>query len=339
MASSAPVIRGIYAPEAEADEEFRVTRAFETSAECRAWYTAVQRCTNPAHPACQQLYTTLVDWEQVHTYLLEPLAALRAADAAAAAAAATAAGGAGSAGEGGAAAAAAAPTTTASIAIEVPTENVFAGVAPILDALRARLDTPIHAATSEESTLNTLRYLFFHMRCGIFVAVRRGALAMFVPFVNKDYVNSWGDARPRGGGSTAAYARMKVRGGWVGGRATPVITTLYRLCSPPLATGACHEPAGGLHPRPAAVVGQRQHHLQRGAAKLLGRQLPAAAAPHAADAVRGARRARLRVLHQQARLPAPEGASCCCVVGATPACHHYHFRNATLHHQTKRRKT
>lgn len=38
------------------------------------------------------------------------------------------------------------------------------------------------------------RYLFFHMRCGIFVMIRRGELKMFVPFVNKDYRNMWGAA-------------------------------------------------------------------------------------------------------------------------------------------------
>ena len=40
--------------------------------------------------------------------------------------------------------------------------------------------------------MNTLRYLLFHMRCGIFVMIRRNRLCMFVPFVNKDYVNTWG---------------------------------------------------------------------------------------------------------------------------------------------------
>jgi hypothetical protein len=37
------------------------------------------------------------------------------------------------------------------------------------------------------------RYLFFHMRHGVFVMIRRNKVVMFVPFVNKDFVNLWGD--------------------------------------------------------------------------------------------------------------------------------------------------
>jgi len=59
--------------------------------------------------------------------------------------------------------------------------------------LEARLNLPIHRHISEASTLHSLRYLFCHMRCGIFVAIRRGRLAMFVPFVNNHYHNTWGD--------------------------------------------------------------------------------------------------------------------------------------------------
>lgn len=47
--------------------------------------------------------------------------------------------------------------------------------------------------TNRESTFNTLKYLFFHMRCGIFVMIRRRRVVMFVPFANKDYENNWGD--------------------------------------------------------------------------------------------------------------------------------------------------
>ena len=37
-------------------------------------------------------------------------------------------------------------------------------------------------------------YLFFHMRHGIFVMIRENRVVMFVPFVNKDYVNLWGES-------------------------------------------------------------------------------------------------------------------------------------------------
>ncbi len=37
------------------------------------------------------------------------------------------------------------------------------------------------------------RYLFFHMRHGIFVMIRRNKVVMFVPFVNSDFTNLWGE--------------------------------------------------------------------------------------------------------------------------------------------------
>lgn len=37
-----------------------------------------------------------------------------------------------------------------------------------------RLDLPFHRCTSAVSTMNTLKYLFFHMKCGIFVMIRNG---------------------------------------------------------------------------------------------------------------------------------------------------------------------
>ena len=39
-----------------------------------------------------------------------------------------------------------------------------------------RLDLPIHRCTTNASTLNTLKYLFFHMKCGIYVMIRNGQL-------------------------------------------------------------------------------------------------------------------------------------------------------------------
>ncbi len=41
--------------------------------------------------------------------------------------------------------------------------------------------------------MNTLNYCFNHMRCGIFVMIRKSRVVIFAPFCNKDYVNTWGD--------------------------------------------------------------------------------------------------------------------------------------------------
>lgn len=174
------MIRGIYSAGDERDEAFRTVATFETAAECKAWYAKHQACTNPSYPQCRQIYTHLCDWDQVCKHLLEPLAELRRAE------------------------------PFRGPAAPLPPSNVFLSRPEIVRELTARLDLPFHARVSEESTLNTLRYLFFHMRCGIFVAIRGGRLRMFVPFVNKDYRNTWGAAmRLEDGGSVEDYVAKK----------------------------------------------------------------------------------------------------------------------------------
>jgi hypothetical protein len=178
---AAYTIRGIYAQDEEDDPEFYEVATFADAAECKAWYTPRIRCTNPKYPECTQIYTTLCDWEQVQSMLLRKLAVNRAAfphqplrRMAVP----------GAAGPG-----------------ELPASNAFAGEPGILKELTDRLDLPFHAATTEDSTLNTLRYLFVHMKCGLFVMIRRNRLVMFVPFVNKDYRNTWGERFPMEGGA------------------------------------------------------------------------------------------------------------------------------------------
>eukprot|EP00606_Chrysophyceae_sp_TOSAG23-5_P000339 GSChrysophyteH2.ASY1.ANO1.1208.1 assembled CDS len=57
--------------------------------------------------------------------------------------------------------------------------------------LMSRLHLPLHQRLTRHSTLNTLRYLFNHMRCGIYVMIRNNEVVIFCPFVNKDYRNNW----------------------------------------------------------------------------------------------------------------------------------------------------
>ena len=155
-------IRGIF-PLEESDPDFKDVVTFETAAECTSWTKAHTACTNPAYPHCHHIYTTLCDWDQVQSLLLDKLAEYRRRY----------------------------PCRRPG---QLPASNVFSSEPGILKELTDRLNLPIHSLVDEDSTLNTLRYLFFHMRCGIFVLIRGGKLAMFVPFVNKDYVNTWGDA-------------------------------------------------------------------------------------------------------------------------------------------------
>jgi len=74
----------------------------------------------------------------------------------------------------------------------------------------SRLDLPFHQSTSPASTMNTLKYLFFHMKCGIFVMIRNGQLRIFAPFVNSNYRNTWGDSLTlEGDGTLESYYAAK----------------------------------------------------------------------------------------------------------------------------------
>jgi hypothetical protein len=65
-------------------------------------------------------------------------------------------------------------------------------------AAAARIDELLDGApvyrnlrVNPDALLNTLRYLYVHMRCGVFVSVRDGGVRAFVPFVNRQYTNTW----------------------------------------------------------------------------------------------------------------------------------------------------
>jgi hypothetical protein len=79
---------------------------------------------------------------------------------------------------------------------ELPKENRYASgereAANVVEGLQERLNLSFHKTMGRESTINTLRYLFFHMRCGIFVSIRQQQVVLFAPFANKDYKNDWG---------------------------------------------------------------------------------------------------------------------------------------------------
>eukprot|EP01052_Picozoa_sp_SAG31_P035611 SAG31_NODE_4321_length_3360_cov_3.636308_1_plen_866_part_10 len=64
---------------------------------------------------------------------------------------------------------------------------------PVWHMLRSRLDLPFHRALTATSVINTLEYLFEHMKCGVYVKIRNNRLAMFVPFCNLHYRNTWSE--------------------------------------------------------------------------------------------------------------------------------------------------
>jgi hypothetical protein len=48
-----------------------------------------------------------------------------------------------------------------------------------------------NTSPAPDAVLNTLRYLFFHARCGVLVALRGGRVALVAPFANAAYTNTW----------------------------------------------------------------------------------------------------------------------------------------------------
>lgn len=73
-----------------------------------------------------------------------------------------------------------------------------------------RLDLPFHRCLNPVSTINTLKYLFYHMKCGIYVMIRNRKLHIFAPFVNSNYRNTWGDRITlEGDGSLDTYYTRK----------------------------------------------------------------------------------------------------------------------------------
>lgn len=79
-----------------------------------------------------------------------------------------------------------------------------------VNEINYRLNLPIHKCTTIISTTNTLKYLFYHMKCGIFVMIRNGKLRIFAPFVNSEYRNTWGNQLLlEGDGSLSSYYSQK----------------------------------------------------------------------------------------------------------------------------------
>jgi hypothetical protein len=123
--------------------------------------------TNPEYPLLRHLFPLLINWSQVKRFLLEPRRVLLLL------------------------------TETGHSkrkrTLPLPLPLPLLPRALMQPALTS-LSLPFHARMSAESTENTLKYLFFHMRCGIYVMIRGGRVQMFVPFVNDRYVNTWSGA-------------------------------------------------------------------------------------------------------------------------------------------------
>lgn len=69
--------------------------------------------------------------------------------------------------------------------------NTKEGVYGISQYLQSCLNIPIHQNLNHYATINTLKYLYHHLRCGILCMIRNNKLVIFCPFVNSTYRNNW----------------------------------------------------------------------------------------------------------------------------------------------------
>jgi len=165
---------------------------FESKQECIKFikhYNAYHGGSNPEYPNLQHIFTMLLGWEQIKSILLPNIEKAR---------------------------------KEQSFAKKVPrsygvepndsSENIYerSESRDVVDAIAERLDVPFHRCTTPASVMNTLKYLFFHMKCGIYVMIRNGKLRIFAPFVNVDYRNTWSDhLRIEGDGTLDTYYTLK----------------------------------------------------------------------------------------------------------------------------------
>ena len=140
---------------------------FKTKAEALEFqisYNKINPGSNPDDPTLKHIFTMLTSWDEIEKYLLPEIEKVRA-------------------------------TASTSTSPTLPVNNVFSSPSQpaTQDQTKFRLDLPFHKHTNPMSTMNTLKYLFYHMKCGIFVMIKNGELRIFSSFVNKAYRNTWGD--------------------------------------------------------------------------------------------------------------------------------------------------
>lgn len=155
---------------------------FESKQECIEFmenYNKYRGGSNPDYPQLMHIFTMLITWEQIERILLPNIEKARAEPSFAK------------------------PvpreylskTTEGALPPESESKNIYESESArnVINDINFRLNLPIHRSTTPASTLNTLKYLFFHMKCGIYVMIRNGKLRIFASFVNSDYRNAWGD--------------------------------------------------------------------------------------------------------------------------------------------------
>ena len=167
---------------------------FESKHECVNFmteYNTHNGGSNPEQPHLMHIFTMLTNWEQIERTLLPGIAKARSEPSFA-------------------------KPVPRDYLVEKPNsdgaQNVYEREESwdVIKDINYRLNLPIHRCTTPASTYNTLKYLFYHMKCGIFVMIRDGKLRIFAPFVNSDYRNTWGNSlKLKGDGSIDTYYNYK----------------------------------------------------------------------------------------------------------------------------------
>ena len=183
-----PELRGIFGPKGDSlnwlDAVSKFPNGvprFESRDECLEFmknYNLYNGGSNPDYPHLRHIFTTLISWEQVEEILLPAIEKARKEPSFAEKIPRDY--------------ASKKPTPEDDVNIKNVYEQSLAQ--PVVDAIEFRLNQPFHKCTTPASTVNTLKYLFHHMKCGIFVMIRDHKLRIFCPFTNSDYRNTWSNS-------------------------------------------------------------------------------------------------------------------------------------------------
>ena len=194
-----PEIRGLFGNKGDAMNWLDATGQFpngvprfNSKQECLDFmveYNTYNGGSNPEYPHLMHIFTLLISWQQIESILIPNIEKARKE-----------------------------PSFSKHVphdylkAPDPDSKNVYElpEAEEVIKEIQFRLDLPIHACTTPASTMNTLKYLFFHMKCGIYVMIRDGKLRIFAPFCNSDYRNTWDNKLTlEGDGSLDTYYTLK----------------------------------------------------------------------------------------------------------------------------------
>lgn len=134
--------------------------SFDDEETCRKFYEEhiKYRSSNPDYAHFRQCITVFSGWDQLEKYVFPHILKLR---------------------------------LEPSFGGESVSESESLLYLQIQDCLNSKAHAMLNPSSCFDATRNTFHYLYHHMRCGIFVKIHHGRLAVFAPFVNPDYRNTW----------------------------------------------------------------------------------------------------------------------------------------------------